>query len=224
MKIVRLPLIVIFLAISGVLGWALSAAFNSSVIVQQASINEDGSRISELKQQIAELKNQIATIKSELPNGNQNNITVGDSHNVKVSAQTLSLVSQSAENNHVQSNSALNADAAGETKLSVGKSAYEKFITESVDISWAFENEKKLKEAFYTDANLQTKELQSVVCKSSSCEIKIHLENKDGQSEISNQIMSRLMQKDLGLFAPIIWAGYSEQEKTANFYIKTDGS
>ena len=220
----KLPLIILVLAISWILGWAFSTAFNSSVIVQQASINVDGSRISELKQKIAELKNKIATIKSELSNGSQNNISGGESGNIKASStKTLNSTLQLAENNELQVNSALNANSLGETMFSVGKSAYEKFLTESVDAIWAFENEKKLKEAFYTDANLQTKELQSVVCKSSSCEIKIHLENKNGQSEISSQIMSRLMQKDLGLFAPIIWTGYSEQEKTAYFYIKTDG-
>lgn len=218
----KLPLIVLVLAISGVLGWVLSAAFNSSVSVQKTSINEDGSRISELKQQIAELKNKIAAIKSELPNGSHNNIAGGESSNIKASStQALNSAPQSAENNQLQVNSALNTNSAGETKFSVGQSAYGKFLTESVDTNWAFEHEKKLKEAFYTDAKLQAKELQSVVCKSSSCEIKIRLENKSDQSELSAEIMSLLRKNNLDLFAPVIWTGYSEKEKSASFYIKS---
>ncbi|MFO1388490.1 hypothetical protein [Cellvibrio sp.] len=218
MKLIKLPLIIIVLAVSWLLGWALSAAFNSSVGTQQINVADDN-RISELNHQIAELRNKLIIIKADWLQQAKNDSPVSELTSTKVPVQHLSRA-QTADNSAAQEFTTSAPDNSSETKSSVEQSAYEKFLTERVDYDWAVSNEKKLKEAFYTDVNLQAKELKSVVCKATACEIKIHLENKDELSNISGKIMSRLKQKDLDVFAPIIWNGYSEKENSAAFYIE----
>lgn len=218
MKLFKLPLVIVALVVSWLLGWALSAALNSGVNVQQINV-ADGNRISELNHQIFELKNKLAIAKSEWPQQSNNDSSVGELNSAKAHVQVVH-PAQAVDKLVRHETAVSNADSSSEAKSSVEKSAYEKFLTERVDFDWAVGNENKLKEAFYTDVNLQTKELQSVVCKTTSCEIKIRLEKKDELSEISGKIMSRLKHKDLDIFAPIIWNGYSEKEHFAAFYIE----
>ncbi|HSC68902.1 MAG TPA: hypothetical protein VLC79_14490 [Cellvibrio sp.] len=94
----------------------------------------------------------------------------------------------------------------------------EQFSKEQVNETWAFERERKLQSTFAEDDRFQGKELQSVKCKSSICEIKFYSEDRQELLKTGSSLNHLIIDKLAADFKPNIMSFYSAENKTATYY------
>ncbi len=99
-----------------------------------------------------------------------------------------------------------------------------KYAEESVNEVWAIEQERKLQKLFAEATEFQDKELRSIKCKTSTCEIKFYAEDKSSQLKIGSDIGRFIMSKYSEDFEANIMSTYSDSEKTASYYFSSKGN
>lgn len=94
----------------------------------------------------------------------------------------------------------------------------QKFSDEPINEAWAFEQEKKLQAAFAEQFEFQDKELKSIKCKSSTCEIKFYAEDRQELLKTGSNVNYLIINKLSADFKPNIMSVYSDENKTATYY------
>ncbi len=97
-----------------------------------------------------------------------------------------------------------------------------KYAEEAISEAWAIEQERNLQKTFAESTEFQDKELRSIKCKTSTCEIKFYAEDKASQLKIGSDIGRLIMSKYSGDFKANVMSTYSDSEKTASYYFSSN--
>lgn len=97
-----------------------------------------------------------------------------------------------------------------------------KYAEEAISEAWVIEKERNLQKTFAESTEFQDKELRSIKCKTSTCEIKFYAEDKASQLKIGSDIGRLIMSKYSGDFKANVMSTYSDSEKTASYYFSSN--
>lgn len=213
-------LIIIILAFFfGFAGWYLGISSSEQPSSPTVISAEDSHRISELEQQIAGMKKNIAALKEKQTFSSQTESVANTSKRSDLPVMGSDNSTVNVSDNTVSQNTKLQSTPSSDAgPVSAITSLPQKFATEGVNTEWALDHQQKLQEVLYKDVQFQSKELESIACKSTTCEVKIKIDKKEDLMKVGSALNRLLMIKQPGVFDPNMMIKYSESEKTGSFY------
>lgn len=219
MKLSKWTLVIILGVLLGLGGWYLGASLRSHNTVVSIVAEENSSRIAELEQEIDLTKKKIDGLNhKQVPNslGQEAAVAANSSKPSTFYSNTGNL--PSSNNNDPQQTENQSAPSEAVDPALAITSLPDKFASEEVNTQWSLDHEKKLQETLYKNINFQSKELRSINCKSTICEIKIAVDKKEDLMKIGSDLNHLLILEQPNVFDSNIMIKYSEFEKTGSFY------
>lgn len=200
---------IFFIAIAGLI--SLSAGYFVATII--ANYQSENAPAALPPENVSGQSNSVTAVMIAIDkqkSSAQNNILQGDSDAEPEQAMPV-------YNQHITSSPAA-AEIAERPLAAIISELPGQFLAEPLNEPWAFEQQQKLQKAFAENVEFQARELKSINCKSSICEIQFYAEDQQQLWDIAADINHLLVKKYSQNFSPNIMSRYSAGEKVASYY------